>query len=74
MRVFTVAGAQVQELPALPEALPAQGFVWIACSRTGFAQNQAPLQRTLEHLCGHTLVDLHVSDLLNPQLPSRFDY
>ena len=74
MRVFTLAGTQVQELPALPEALPAQGFVWIACSRTGFAQNQAQLQRALESLCGHTLVDLHISDLLNPQLPSRFDY
>ena len=74
MRVFTVAGTQVQELPALPEALPAQGFVWIACSRTGFAQQQGPLQRALERLCGHALVDLHVSDLLNAQLPSRFDY
>ena len=74
MRVFTVAGTQVQELPELPEALPAHGFVWIACSRTGFAQHQAQLQRTLERLCGHALVDLHVSDLLNPQLPSRFDY
>ena len=74
MRVFTLAGTQVQELPALPEALPAQGFVWIACSRTGFAQSQSQLQRTLERLCGHTLVDLHISDLLNAQLPSHYDF
>ncbi|MBN9324799.1 MAG: magnesium transporter CorA family protein, partial [Delftia acidovorans] len=32
------------------------------------------VQRTLQLLSGQQLVDLHVSDLLNAQLPSRYDY
>ena len=42
------------------------------------AQNSRPLrpqvQATLQALTGTTLVDLHISDLLNKQLPSHFDY
>jgi magnesium transporter len=32
------------------------------------------LQAALQRWTGGTLVDLHVSDLLNNQLPSHFDY
>jgi magnesium transporter len=32
------------------------------------------LQATLQALCGMQLVDLHISDLLNNQLPSHYDY
>ena len=32
------------------------------------------LQATLQALCGLQLVDLHISDLLNNQLPSHYDY
>jgi Mg2+ and Co2+ transporter CorA len=34
----------------------------------------AEVQAALQSLTGGQLVDLHVSDLLNPQLPSHFDY
>ena len=74
MQVFTVTGTQVQAGLALPQALPENGYVWIACSREQFQAQLALVQKTLEQLTGHTLVDLHVSDLLNAQLPSRFDY
>ena len=74
MRVFTVSGTQVHDGLALPRQLPEQGFVWIACSRERFSAELASLQDALEHLTGRGLVDLHVSDLLNAQLPSRFDY
>ena len=74
MRIFTIAGARVQPLDALPEHLPEQGFVWMACSRTAFDTQQPQLQHALERLSGRCLVDLHVSDLLNTQLPSHFDY
>lgn len=74
MRVFTVSGGQVEAGTRLPDRLPAQGYVWIACSRKAF-ENQLPdIQQALERLTGLGLVDLHVSDLLNPQLPSHFDY
>jgi len=74
MRVFTVTGHRVDAGHALPQHLPEQGFVWIACSRASLASELVGIQATLEHLTGRTLVDLHVSDLLNAQLPSHFDY
>ena len=73
MRVFTVSGQQVHEALSLPRTLPENGFVWVACSRTFFQTEQAQVQQALYQLNGHSLLDLHVSDLLNSQLPSRFD-
>lgn len=73
MRVFIVSGQHVQDALSLPRALPEQGFVWVACSRTFFASEQMQIQQALQNLTGHHLLDLHVSDLLNAQLPSRFD-
>ena len=74
MRVFSVSGSQVQADLALSEQLPEQGYLWIACSREAFLTELGLIQNALEKLTGQTLVDLHVSDLLNAQLPSRFDY
>ena len=76
MRVFTlIAGHQdILETDALPAELPPQGFVWISCARREFEVMLAPIQATLQQLCGTQLVDLHVSDLLNNQLPSHYDY
>jgi Mg2+ and Co2+ transporter CorA len=74
MQVFAVTGTQVQAGQDLPQALPDNGYVWIACSRERFQADLAAIQHTLEHLTGRNLVDLHVSDLVNAQLPSRFDY
>lgn len=73
MRVFIVSGQHVQDALSLPQTLPENGFVWVACSRTFFANEQIQIQASLQHLTGHNLLDLHVSDLLNAQLPSRFD-
>ena len=76
MRVFTIlSGSQgVTETDVLPTELPTQGFVWIACARREFEVLLAPIQATLQLLCGTQLVDLHVADLLNNQLPSHYDY
>ena len=76
MRVFNITpGTQrIVETDALPTELPAQGFVWIACARREFEVLQAQVQATLQALCGTSLVDLHVADLLNNQLPSHYDY
>ena len=78
MRIFAIQGDTVQESDSLHSlqdgGLPPQGFVWIACERAEFAAQLAPLQATLQGLCGLQLLDLHVSDLLNTQLPSHYDY
>ena len=73
MRVFIVSGQHVHDALALPQNVPDHGFVWVACSRTFFATEQVQIQQSLQNLTGHNLLDLHVSDLLNAQLPSRFD-
>ncbi|MDZ7904946.1 MAG: magnesium transporter CorA family protein [Cypionkella sp.] len=74
MRIFHIHSGGVQELTALPTQMPAQGFVWIACARPVFQTRLAEIQASLQALVGLQLVDLHVSDLLNAQLPSHYDY
>ena len=76
MRVFTIGNNShgVIETDAPPTQLPPKGFVWIACARTEFEAQQAQIQAALQTLCGTQLVDLHLSDLLNKQLPSHYDY
>jgi Mg2+ and Co2+ transporter CorA len=74
MRVFHVSTDVFLELPGLPETLPAQGFVWVASARREFELRSAELQAALQRWTGGQLVDLHVADLLNNQLPSHYDY
>lgn len=73
MRVFHIHGDQFTELPELPAELPAAGYVWIGSARREFEVNAPRLQACLQQWTGGQLVDLHVSDLLNNQLPSHFD-
>ena len=78
MRVFTITPQGVSEsstLPAAGASNPTQGFVWISCTRSEFESGLDSIQATLQSLTGGVLLlDLHVSDLLNRQLPSRYDY
>jgi Mg2+ and Co2+ transporter CorA len=62
------------ELPDWPATLPPQGFLWVTCSRRVFEVQLERAQQHLQRLAGGGLVDLHVSDLINPQLPSQYDY
>jgi magnesium transporter len=74
MRIFHLSGEQFTELAALPDELPAGGYLWVGAARREFEVNTSTLQAALQSWTGSTLVDLHVSDLLNNQLPSHFDY
>jgi Mg2+ and Co2+ transporter CorA len=74
MRIFLVTPDQFTELAELPLALPAAGFVWIGSARREFEVRTTEIQSALQRWTGSQLVDLHVSDLLNNQLPSHFDY
>ncbi len=74
MRIFHILPGSVSESGTLPMVLPEKGYVWIACGRREFELEQGAVQSTLQVLCGMTLVDLHIADLLNNQLPSHYDY
>jgi len=74
MRVFHVQPGAVSETHSLPLVLPPRGFIWVACGRREFELEHGHVQAALQVMCGTTLVDLHVSDLLNNQLPSHYDY
>ncbi|MBI3157387.1 MAG: magnesium transporter CorA [Burkholderiales bacterium] len=74
MRVFHLGAERFAELPGLPDELPAAGFVWIGVARSVLDAHLVQVQAVLQRWCGATVVDLHVSDLLNQQLPSHYDY
>jgi magnesium transporter len=74
MRVFHVTAERFLELADLPAALPEQGFIWVGSARSELERRTPELQAALQQWGVGTIVDLHVSDLLNTQLPSSFDY
>jgi Mg2+ and Co2+ transporter CorA len=74
MRVFHASAELFTELTGLPGELPDAGFIWVGVARSEFERRSAELQAALSQWTGGMLVDLHVSDLLNPHLPSHFDY
>lgn len=73
MRIFHV-GERLLELPERPATLPEQGYLWIGTTREEFEAEVPQIQASLQRWTGAPLVDLHISDLLNRQLPSHFDY
>ena len=73
MRIFHINADQFTELDVLPQALPAAGYLWVGSGRREFEVQAAEMQAALQRWTGGQLVDLHVSDLLNNQLPSHFD-
>ena len=78
MRIFTItthsASENAPDTSLVDLQLPAQGYLWIACARREFEVMQGQVQTALQTLCGQQLVHLHISDLLNNQLPSHYDY
>ena len=78
MRIFEIHGSQVDEHATLaPLARPDAcrgGYLWLSLTRSELHAELSAVQPVLETLCGTQLLDLHVSDLLNDQLPSHYDY
>ncbi len=83
MRIFSISDLAVTELDSLAveferaasrSAEPGTGYLWISLSRDAFRTELASVQTALQRLAGTALVDLHVSDLLNEQLPSHYDF
>ena len=73
LRVFHIGAGTVGEESHWPAQLPEPGFVWLALSRPALEAELSEVQATLQRLAGHPLLELHVRDLLNAQLPSNHD-
>ena len=78
MRIIALENSrltQTESLDGIDTLLPTnKGFLWIACTHDEFGAQQKDIQKALMSLCAAQLVDLHISDLLNPFLPSHYDY
>ncbi|HRD84624.1 MAG TPA: magnesium transporter CorA family protein [Rubrivivax sp.] len=74
MHAHLVGSERFEEVGTWPEALPDGCFLWLGCERQAFEAELARVQAALVRWTGFTLFELHVSDLLNAQLPSHFDY
>jgi magnesium transporter len=74
MRIFHVSGEQFVELEALPDKVPAAGYLWIGTARREFEVQAPALQAHVQSWTGGQLLEPHVADLLNSQLPSYYDY
>lgn len=71
----------VHDLGEWPSATPAaltlpssDSFYWLSGERPELEAHLPAIQALLLQLCGAPLVDLHLSDLLNAQIPSNFDF
>ena len=72
-RIFHFHADRIDELPGPPEALPAEGFLWLALPRRLLEASVGDVQAMLQRWTGSTLFEPHVSDLVNRALPSNFD-
>ncbi|MEN9712662.1 MAG: hypothetical protein RLY90_923 [Pseudomonadota bacterium] len=74
MRIFAINSQNVDETDHLPIELPQEGFLWMAFGRREFELLQHQVQGLLDKFCHAQMVDLHVQDVLNNQLPSHYDF
>ena len=74
MHVLSIEGKNISESGVMPQHMPELGYVWLSFSRREFEVMQPEIHALLQNLCGVQLIDLHVADLLNNQLPSHYDY
>ncbi|AZV93458.1 magnesium transporter CorA [Bordetella sp. J329] len=75
LRVFHIRpGKSVEELAMPPDEPPREGYLWLACSHDDFVAETEAVQTFCLRLGGIRILDLHVSDLSNLQLPSHLDY
>src|SRR5215213_360959 len=74
MHIVEFAAGTLRFLDAVPQAAPANGFIWIYVERESLEQNTAALQEAAHKLGGSAILDLHMLDLGNRAHPSHYDY
>ena len=74
MRNFHIQSNSVVETDSLVGEKINQGFHWLSFTRREFEVDLNHIQTMLEKLYHFQLLDLHIADILNNQLPSHYDY
>ena len=74
MRNLYIQNNSIVETNALIEEKIPQGYHWLSLTRREFEVHLQDIQVMLEKLYNLQLLDLHVTDILNNQLPSHYDY
>ena len=74
MRNLYINNNAISESEVLIEEKISQGFHWLSLTRREFEVHLNEIQAMLDKLYHIQVLDLHVSDILNNQLPSHYDY
>jgi magnesium transporter len=74
MRNLFINNSLITETESLVQEQISQGFHWLSFTRREFEVNLVDIQSMLDKLYRVQLLDLHISDMLNNQLPSHYDY
>jgi len=74
MRNLYINNNAISENESLIQDHISQGFHWLSFSRREFEVHLADIQSMLDKLYHVQVLDLHISDILNNQSPSHYDY
>ena len=74
MRNLSIFNNVITETESLVHEKFSQGFHWISFTRREFEVQLHDIQAMLDKLYNVQVLDLHVADILNNQLPSHYDY
>ena len=74
MQIIEFSPGTLRFVEAVPDQMPAGGFVWIYLERATLEADLPVLQRAAQRLGGSSLLELHCADLVNAAHPSHYDY
>ena len=74
MQIVEFGAGTLRYLDQVPAGPPERGFVWVYLERETLDADLQQLQQACTALGGSPLLDLHLTDLANPQHPSSYDY
>lgn len=74
MRNLYIHNNLISENESMIQERISHGFHWLSCTRREFEVYLNDIQVMLDNLYQIQLLDLHVTNILNNQLPSHYDY
>jgi len=73
MDIFLISDGQAAPIDAVPETLPAHGFLWLDASHDEVAADAEAWRSAVARATGVHLYDPHLTDAVNLAHPSHFD-